>query len=123
MDFENACIMMNQVNKYFGEKQVLRDVSLQVPYGCIYGLLGPSGCGKTTTVKIMAGISESSSGETYVLGRKMPQLALMNEIGYMAQSDALYMMLSAADNLEFFASIYGMKKEQYKKRIPESWSW
>ncbi len=119
MDFENACIMMNQVNKYFGEKQVLRDVSLQVPYGCIYGLLGPSGCGKTTTVKIMAGISESSSGETYVLGKKMPQLALMNEIGYMAQSDALYMMLSAADNLEFFASIYGMKKEQYKKRIPE----
>lgn len=49
----------------------------------------------------------------------MPQLSLMNEIGYMAQSDALYMMLSAADNLEFFAAIYGMKKTQYKKRIME----
>ena len=113
------CIVMNQVNKFFGEKQVLKDVNLQVPYGAIYGLLGPSGCGKTTTVKIMAGISESTSGETHVLGKKMPQLSLMNEIGYMAQSDALYMMLSAADNLEFFASIYGMKKEQYRKRIPE----
>ena len=67
----------------------------------------------------MAGISEATSGETFVLGRKMPQLSLMNEIGYMAQSDALYMMLPAIDNLEFFATIYGMKKEQYKKRILE----
>ncbi len=118
---ENAtdCIILNKVNKYFGDKQVLKDVSMRVPYGCIYGMLGPSGCGKTTTVKIMAGISESTSGETFVLGEKMPQLSLMKEIGYMAQSDALYMMLSAVDNLEFFAAIYGMKKAQYKKRILE----
>lgn len=119
MENETGCIVLNRVNKYFGDKQVLKDVTMSVPYGCIYGLLGPSGCGKTTTVKIMAGISESTSGETYVLGKKMPQLALMNEIGYMAQSDALYTMLSAADNLEFFAAVYGMKKEQYKKRILE----
>ena len=119
MENGTDCIIMNQVNKYFGDKQVLKDVSLRVPYGCIYGLLGPSGCGKTTTVKIMAGISESNSGETYVLGKRMPQLALMNEIGYMAQSDALYTVLSAAENLEFFASIYGMKKAQYKQRIME----
>lgn len=119
MDYKTDCIILNKVNKYFGDKQVLKDVSFRVPYGCIYGLLGPSGCGKTTTVKIMAGISESTSGETYVLGEKMPRLSLMNEIGYMAQSDALYMMLSAADNLEFFAAIYGMKRDQYKKRIPE----
>ncbi len=119
MENKTDCIILNNVNKFFGDKQVLKDVSLRVPYGCIYGLLGPSGCGKTTTVKIMSGISESTSGETFVLGRKMPQLSLMNEIGYMAQSDALYMMLSAADNLEFFAAIYGMKKAQYKKRILE----
>jgi len=119
MESETSCIILNKVNKYFGDKQVLKDVSMSVPYGCIYGLLGPSGCGKTTTVKIMAGILESTSGETYVLGRKMPQLDMMNEIGYMAQSDALYTMLSAADNLEFFAAVYGMKKAQYKKRILE----
>lgn len=119
MEDRTDCITLDKVNKYFGDKQVLKDVSLKVPYGCIYGLLGPSGCGKTTTVKIMAGISESTSGETYVLGKKMPQLSLMNDIGYMAQSDALYMALSAAENLEFFAAIYGMKKEQYKKRILE----
>ncbi len=119
MENGSACIIMNKVNKYFGDKHVLKDVSLSVPSGCIYGLLGPSGCGKTTTVKIIAGISESTSGETYVLGEKMPQLSIMNEIGYMAQSDALYMMLSAADNLEFFATIYGMKRNEYKKRMLE----
>lgn len=119
MKNETDCIVMNQVSKSYGEKQVLKNVDLSVPYGTIYGLLGPSGCGKTTTVKIMAGISEATSGETFVLGKPMPQLSLMNQIGYMAQSDALYMMLPAADNLEFFASIYGMKKEQYRKRIPE----
>jgi ABC-2 type transport system ATP-binding protein len=81
--------------------------------------LGPSGCGKTTTVKIIAGIAEVTSGETRVLGEKMPRLSLMNNIGYMAQSDALYMMLSAADNLEFFAALYGMEKRRYKKRILE----
>ena len=83
------CIILNKVSKFFDEKQVLKDVSISIPYGCIYGMLGPSGCGKTTTVKIMAGILESSSGETYVLEKKMPQLSLMKEIGYMAQSDAL----------------------------------
>lgn len=119
MENRPDCIILNNVNKYFGDKQVLKDVSFSVPYGCIYGLLGPSGCGKTTTVKIMAGISESTSGETWVLGERMPQLSLMNQIGYMAQSDALYTVLSAADNLEFFAAIYGMKKNQYKKRILE----
>lgn len=119
MEYKADCIIVNHVNKFFGERQVLKDVTLQVPYGSIYGLLGPSGCGKTTTVKIMAGISESSSGETFVLGRKMPQLSLMKEIGYMAQSDALYTALSAAENLEFYATIYGMKKEQYKKRMIE----
>ncbi len=120
MKQEGNCIVMKHVDKFFGEKQVLKDVSIEVPYGCIYGLLGPSGCGKTTTVKIMAGISESSSGDTLVLDRKMPQLDLMNEIGYMAQSDALYGMLSAEDNLKFFASLYGMDKVSRKKRIHEA---
>ncbi len=113
------CIVLNQVNQFFGSKQVLKDISLAVPSGCIYGILGPSGCGKTTTVKIMAGILEPTSGETYVLGQRMPRLDLMNQIGYMAQSDALYTVMSAKENLEFFAALYGMKKDEVPKRIQE----
>ena len=118
MDKEN-CIILEKVNKCFSKKTVLKDVDLNIPYGCIYGLLGPSGCGKTTIVKIMSGILEATSGSTYVLGEKMPKLSLMRKIGYMAQSDALYGTLSAAENLKFFGAIYGMDKIQIKKRTEE----
>lgn len=95
------CIEIRGVNKYFGETHVLKDVSLSVPQGAVYGLLGPSGCGKTTTVKIMAGILRATSGDVHILGEKMPDLELMKKVGYMAQVAALYQELSAAENLSF----------------------
>jgi ABC-2 type transport system ATP-binding protein len=113
------CIVVRNVNKSFGKNHVLKDINLEIPNGHIYGLLGPSGCGKTTLVKIIAGILEANSGETYVLGQAMPQLGLMNKIGYMAQSDALYSSLTAGENLEFFGSIYGMSKAEIKRRTEE----
>ena len=113
------CIVLHKIDQIFGDKQVLTDINLSIPYGKIYGLLGPSGCGKTTTVKIMAGILEASSGSVQVLGESMPQLALMNRIGYMAQSDALYTLLSAGENLEFFGLLYGMKKKKIQERTRE----
>jgi ABC-2 type transport system ATP-binding protein len=110
-------ISIRNINKSFGKKQVLFNVSLDVPKGCIFGLLGPSGCGKTTTVRIMAGILASDSGETYILDEKMPNLKLMSKIGYMAQADALYGMLSGYENLQFFGEVYGMKRKELKARI------
>ena len=112
-------IVVRKVNKSFGKKQVLKDIDLEVPCGHIYGLLGPSGCGKTTLVKIIAGILEATSGDAYVLGQPMPQLSLMNKVGYMAQSDALYGSLTAEENLQFFGAIYGMKKGEIKNRTAE----
>lgn len=119
MPEKTDCIVLEKINQSFGDKQVLTDINLAVPYGGIYGLLGPSGCGKTTTVKIMAGILEASSGSVYVLGQPMPQLALMNRIGYMAQSDALYTLLTAEENLEFFGSLYGMKRKRIRDRFQQ----
>lgn len=110
-------ISIRNINKSFGKKQVLFDVSMDIPKGCIYGLLGPSGCGKTTTVRIMAGILAADSGETYILGQQMPNLDLMGKIGYMAQADALYGMLTGYENLKFFGQIYGMKPKDLKARI------
>ncbi|MEA4986559.1 MAG: ABC transporter ATP-binding protein [Anaerovorax sp.] len=112
-------IILEGVNKIYGAKQVLKDVSFSVPRGAIYGLLGPSGCGKTTTVKIVAGISEATYGKAYVLNQTMPNLTLMNKIGYMAQSDALYGDLTAKENLEFFGSLYGLNRTFLSKRILE----
>lgn len=113
------CIVLEKVNQFFGNKHVLKDIDLQIPYGQIYGLLGPSGCGKTTIVKNMVGILEATSGQTYVLNESMPQLHLMNKIGYMAQSDALYSSLTGEENLHFFGAIYGMNKEKIKERTAE----
>ncbi|QHI72850.1 ABC transporter ATP-binding protein [Aminipila terrae] len=118
MEKEN-CIILKHINKSFGKHQVLTDVSIEVPYGNIYGMLGPSGCGKSTTVKIIAGISEATSGEVFVLNRKMPDLDLMRNVGYMAQSDALYGDLSARENLEFFGQLYGLEGARLNERIEE----
>ncbi|HPR23694.1 MAG TPA: ABC transporter ATP-binding protein [Bacillota bacterium] len=111
------CIRLDNINKSFGKKQVLFDVSLKIPKGCIFGLLGPSGCGKTTSVKIMAGILKQDSGSAYIMGGLMPDLSLMAQMGYMAQSAALYPTLSAYENLKFFGSVYGFKGHVLVERI------
>lgn len=109
------CLECKDVNKFYGDAQVLKDVSISVPQGAVYGLLGPSGCGKTTTIKIIAGILRATSGEVRIFGEKMPDLELMKRIGYMAQVSALYQELSASENLSFFASIYGIEKKNQEK--------
>jgi len=116
---EQTSISLDKINHCFGDKQVLHDINLTIRRGIIYGFLGPSGCGKTTTVKIMAGILEATSGAVQVLGETMPKLSLMKRLGYMAQSDALYANLTAEENLIFFSSLYGMKKEKSKEKIDE----
>ncbi len=90
-----------------------------MPKSQILGLLGPSGSGKTTLIKMIAGIDMATKGDVYLMGVKMPKLQMMDQIGYMAQSDALYGELTAEENLEFFASLYSMPKAKQKKRILE----
>lgn len=118
-----ACIVMQQVEQVYGKKQVLSDINLAIEHGCIYGILGPSGCGKTTLVKAMAGILEPTAGSVQVLGKAMPNLAVMNGIGYMTQSDALYQNLSGVENLEFFGALYGLKKKELRQPLPMRWIW
>lgn len=101
MNQDTPVISVSHVSRAFGSKTVLEDISLQVNRAETFGLLGPSGSGKTTLVKLLTGIDEVSSGEVQVMGIKMPKLAMLQKIGYMAQSDALYTELSAKENLEF----------------------
>jgi ABC-2 type transport system ATP-binding protein len=114
-----GCIQIDHVGKSFSGKTVLKDITLEVRQAEIFGLLGPSGAGKTTLVKLIAGIDEASTGTVDVLGQRMPQLELLNRIGYMAQADALYLELSAQENLEFFGSLYGLRGARLKQRIRE----
>lgn len=116
------CIVMQDVNQFYGEKQVLTDIQIHIPQGCIYGILGPSGCGKSTLVKAMAGILVPSRGTVQVLGQPMPQLKVMNQIGYMAQSDALYLNLSGKENMEFFGALYGLRKKALQEAMQKAFA-
>lgn len=117
MVHENTVVSLNHVSRAYGSKEVLKDISLEVTKSETFGILGPSGSGKTTLVKLLTGIDEVSSGDVHVLGAQMPKLAMLQQIGYMAQSDALYTELSAKENLEFFAALYGLKGGNRTRRI------
>lgn len=113
----NHSISIKQVSKSFGKKIVLHDVTLHITEGQIYGLIGPSGAGKTVLVKMIMGMVKPDDGTIYILNKKVPNLQLLQEIGYMAQSDALYSELTGEENLTFFASLYKLKKSEIKDRI------
>ncbi|WP_462410994.1 ABC transporter ATP-binding protein [Neobacillus sp. Marseille-QA0830] len=113
----NPAIRVEQVSKNYNKKPVLSGIDLTIETGQLFGLIGPSGAGKTTLVKMIVGMEKTDSGTVHVLNEKMPHLAMLQNIGYMAQSDALYTELTGEENLKFFASLYKLKKEQQKQRI------
>lgn len=113
----DTVISVKQVSKSYGTKTVLKNVDLNVTQGQIYGLIGPSGAGKTTLVKMIVGMEKADEGEIHVLNTKMPNLKLLQEIGYMAQADSLYGELTGEENLKFFAALFKLNREEQKKRI------
>lgn len=112
-----STIDIQEVSKSFGKKTVLNNISLSIEPGEIFGLIGPSGSGKTTLVKIIVGMDPPSHGNVKVLNTKVPNLNLLQKIGYMAQADALYNDLTGEENLSFFASLFKLKKDVQRKRI------
>lgn len=113
----SSSVVVKDVTRSFGKKVVLNNISLTIDPGQIYGLIGPSGSGKTTLVKIIVGMDQPSRGSIYVLDKAVPNLNLLQEIGYMAQADALYTDLTGEENLAFFASLFKLKKDVQKRRI------
>lgn len=112
-------IEISNLEVSFGKHIVLKDINLTVEKGEILGLLGPSGSGKTTLVKAFIGMNKATKGKVKVLSETMPSLKVIPNIGYMAQSDALYEDLSGLDNLLFFGELYGFKGKAAKERAME----
>jgi ABC-2 type transport system ATP-binding protein len=107
MAAETYAVDINGVVKRFGKQTALDGVSLRVRRGEVYGLLGPNGAGKTTLIRSFVGLVTPEKGTVTVLGRRMPQLAVLAHVGYMTQQAALYPDLSAEENVHFFGAING----------------
>ena len=110
-------INLTHLQKSYGKQTVLHDINLNVMPKEIVGLIGPSGAGKSTTIKTMLGMEKVDSGETLVLGTQMPNRQILSQIGYMAQSDALYETLSAKENLQFFGKMKGVSGTELEHEI------
>ena len=110
-------IEIEKLSKSFGEQKVLDKIDFKLESGEIVGLIGPSGSGKSTLIKTMLGMEKADEGEALVLDYKMPKREILSNIGYMAQSDALYEMLTGYENLEFFGKMKGVLSDKLKKEI------
>jgi ABC-2 type transport system ATP-binding protein len=113
-------IDVHGLNKSFGGRHVVQDVSLSVASGRICGFLGPNGSGKTTTLRMICGLLSADSGEGSVLGLdfRTQSEAVKRQTGYMTQKFSLYEDLSIEENLKFVARVYGLDRR--RERVRES---
>jgi ABC-2 type transport system ATP-binding protein len=103
-------IDVHGLTKSFGERVVVRNLSMQVKRGTIYGFLGPNGSGKTTTIRMLCGLLTPDEGTGTCLGYDLRTETekIKVQVGYMTQRFSLYEDLSVRENLEFVARIYGL---------------
>lgn len=103
-------IEVEGLSKKFGDRVVVRGLSMRVKRGQIYGFLGPNGSGKTTTIRMLCGLLTPDAGRGTCLGLDIltQSRAIRRHVGYMTQKFSLYADLSVRENLEFVARIYGV---------------
>ena len=117
---KSVSLRLTEVNKFYGQNHVLRDVSLTVPGGEFVVIVGPSGCGKTTLLRVFAGLEKVSSGTIEMDGvvvNDMPPAS--REVAMVFQSYALYPHLSVAENLAFSLRQAGVAESEITSRIDD----
>ncbi|MCV9962219.1 ATP-binding cassette domain-containing protein [Pararhizobium sp. BT-229] len=107
------------LTKRFGDFTAADNITFDIRRGEIFGLLGPNGAGKSTTFKMLCGLLKPTAGEGRVAGFDLRRDAASarNQLGYMAQKFSLYGDLSIAQNLDFFAGVYGLSGRRKRERI------
>jgi ABC-2 type transport system ATP-binding protein len=116
---DGAVVEVRDLLKRFGRFTAVNHISFQVRRGQIFGLLGPNGAGKTTTFRMLCGLLSASGGVLRVAGVDVSRAgaAARQHLGYVAQKFSLYGALTVTENLEFFASAYGIRGRERRERI------
>lgn len=109
-------LTIEKLKKSYGERQVLQDLTLNIPTGEIYGLLGPNGAGKTTTINIICNLLQADSGAILINNQPVSEVT-KKLIGVAPQENLLYKTLSCEENLNFYAQIYGLNSQQRRQQV------
>jgi len=113
----NPAISIKDLKKTLGNREILKGISFNVEIGDIFGYLGPNGAGKTTTIRILLGLFQADFGKLEILGQDIKLSETRRKIGFVLDTDGLYDNMTAEENMEYYARIYGLFKSN--KRIHE----
>lgn len=103
----------------FGSQTVVKDLSLQVPKGSIYGFLGPNGAGKTTTIKILLNLLKSPADQVFIFGKEINanRIASLKRMGALVEQPAIYGHLTGKENLVNRCILLGIKKSKFAEML------
>lgn len=116
MEQSNPTLVIDQVTKKFGEFTAVRNLSLRVWPGRVFGLIGPNGAGKTTTIRMIVNITVPDSGRIELFGKAM-NTVLQDRIGYLPEERGLYRKMKIGEQLRFFAELKNLRAKDADQRI------
>ena len=116
----DLAVDINGVAKRYAGHVAVRDLSLQVPRGAVYGLLGPNGAGKTTTIRMVLNIIAPDQGTIEVLGQRHSQSGVLDRIGYLPEERGLYKKMQVRRLLRFLGALKGVSAKTADRRI-DAW--
>jgi ABC-2 type transport system ATP-binding protein len=112
-------VVIEHLVKQFGKLRAIDNLNMTINSGETFGLIGPNGSGKTTLIRMVVGLSRPTGGTIHIMKEKMPSSKVSPHLGYMPQLSALYLDLTARENMRFFCNIYGLRGKEQSKRIQE----
>jgi ABC-2 type transport system ATP-binding protein len=114
----DLAIRTRGLRKVFGGKVAVRNLTLEVPRGEVFGFLGPNGAGKSTSVKMLLGLVFPTSGEAQILGRPVGHVKTRGKVGFLPEHFRFYDWLTAAELLKLHGRLYGMSHAKLRERVP-----
>ena len=114
----DLAIRTRGLRKVFSGKMAVRNLTLDVPRGEVFGFLGPNGAGKSTSVKMLLGLVFPTSGEAEILGRPIGDVKTRSKVGFLPEHFRFYDWLTPAELLELHGRLYGMSHARLRERVP-----